>query len=186
MAATAAMREWAVGATSSPDSLPGVASWFGGSVDGGTGAKHRTCPAVPSSPCSAGNLRPYRTNRTPSLLHRQRREYDRGPAHEGRRAVPVGGRDRRGRARGAGRGRAALRGRRCGRLRLQLYAFSESTAGQTACCKLGLTGIPIFNANNACASGGTALCLARSFVQSGGYGVVLALGFDSRACAAAR
>jgi len=50
MAATAAMREWAVGATSSPDSLPGVASWFGGSVDGGTGAKHRTCPAVPSSP----------------------------------------------------------------------------------------------------------------------------------------
>ena len=36
------------------------------------------------------------------------------------------------------------------------YAFSDSTAGQAACYKLGLTGVPVFNVNNACASGASA------------------------------
>jgi acetyl-CoA acetyltransferase len=57
------------------------------------------------------------------------------------------------------------------------YAFSDSTAGQAAVYRLGLTGLPIYNVNNACASGSTALCLARALVQ-GGHNCVLALGFE--------
>lgn len=61
------------------------------------------------------------------------------------------------------------------------YAFSDSTAGQAALYRLGLTGIPVFNVNNACASGSTALCLARSLVLSGEHECVLALGFEQLA-----
>ena len=58
------------------------------------------------------------------------------------------------------------------------YAYSDSTAGQAACYRLGLTGIPVYNVNNACASGSTALCLARTLVQSGSHHCVLCLGFE--------
>ena len=59
------------------------------------------------------------------------------------------------------------------------YAFSDSTAGQAACYKLGLTGVPVFNVNNACASGASALCMARALCQGGGFGCVLVLGFEN-------
>ena len=39
-------------------------------------------------------------------------------------------------------------------------------------------GIPVYNVSNACASGSTSLCLARSLVLSGGHECVLALGFE--------
>lgn len=58
------------------------------------------------------------------------------------------------------------------------YAFSDSTAGQAAAYRLGLTGVPVYNVNNSCASGSTALCLARTMVQSGSHNCVLALGFE--------
>jgi sterol carrier protein 2 len=57
------------------------------------------------------------------------------------------------------------------------YAFSDSTAGQAAVYRLGLTGLPVYNVNNACASGSTALSLARTLVQAG-HDCVLALGFE--------
>lgn len=44
--------------------------------------------------------------------------------------------------------------------------------------ELGLTGVPIFNTNNNCSSGSSALMLARHLVQSGVYDCVLALGFE--------
>ncbi len=58
------------------------------------------------------------------------------------------------------------------------YVFGDSTAGQAAVYRVGLTGIPIVNVNNNCATGSTALFLARQAVASGAADCVLALGFD--------
>jgi len=55
--------------------------------------------------------------------------------------------------------------------------YSDSTAGQTCLYRLGLTGIPVLNVNNNCATGSSALDTARRFVQ-GGNRCVLALGFE--------
>src|SRR5258708_21612178 len=40
------------------------------------------------------------------------------------------------------------------------YVYGDSTAGQRALYELGMTGIPIFNVNNNCSTGSTALYLA--------------------------
>ncbi|MFI5661632.1 lipid-transfer protein [Streptomyces sp. NPDC051684] len=58
------------------------------------------------------------------------------------------------------------------------YCFQASTAGQRAAYELGLTGIPIYNVNNNCATGSTALMMARQFVEGGISDCVLALGFE--------
>ncbi len=58
------------------------------------------------------------------------------------------------------------------------YCFQPSTAGQRAVYELGLTGIPVYNVNNNCATGSTALMLARQFVEGGGSDCVLAVGFE--------
>tara|TARA_B100000678_G_scaffold259037_1_gene239039 strand:+ start:3141 stop:4328 length:1188 start_codon:yes stop_codon:yes gene_type:complete len=58
------------------------------------------------------------------------------------------------------------------------YVYADSTAGQAALYPIGLTGIPIFNVNNNCASGSSALFLAREAVASGQADIVLALGFE--------
>lgn len=58
------------------------------------------------------------------------------------------------------------------------FVYGDSTCGQQALYRVGLTGIPIVNVNNACATGSTALFLARQAVQSGAADVVLALGFE--------
>lgn len=58
------------------------------------------------------------------------------------------------------------------------YCFQPSTAGQRAVYELGLTGIPVYNVNNNCATGSTALMAARQFVEGGGSDCVLALGFE--------
>ena len=47
------------------------------------------------------------------------------------------------------------------------YVFGDSTTGQAALYRVGLTGIPIVNVNNNCATGSTALFLARQVVASG-------------------
>ena len=47
------------------------------------------------------------------------------------------------------------------------FVYGDSTSGQQALYQVGLTGIPIVNVNNACATGSTALFLARQAVQSG-------------------
>lgn len=58
------------------------------------------------------------------------------------------------------------------------YVMGDSTSGQAAAYKVGLSGIPIFNVNNNCASGSTALFLARQAVQSGAIECALAFGFE--------
>jgi acetyl-CoA acyltransferase len=58
------------------------------------------------------------------------------------------------------------------------YCFQPSTAGQRAAYELGLTGIPVYNVNNNCATGSTALMLARQLVEGGASDCVLALGFE--------
>ncbi|GAA1363974.1 lipid-transfer protein [Streptomyces beijiangensis] len=58
------------------------------------------------------------------------------------------------------------------------YCFQASTAGQRAVYELGLTGVPVYNVNNNCATGSTALMMARQFVEGGLNDCVLALGFE--------
>ncbi|MFF2463892.1 lipid-transfer protein [Streptomyces mirabilis] len=58
------------------------------------------------------------------------------------------------------------------------YCFQPSTAGQRAAYELGLTGVPVYNVNNNCATGSSALMLARQFVEGGAADCVLALGFE--------
>nr|WSW46075.1 lipid-transfer protein [Streptomyces sp. NBC_01001] len=58
------------------------------------------------------------------------------------------------------------------------YCFQASTAGQRAAYELGLSGVPVYNVNNNCATGSTALMMARQFVEGGISDCVLALGFE--------
>src|SRR4029453_908802 len=79
------------------------------------------------------------------------------------------------------------------------YCYGDSTCGQRAVYTLGLTGIPIYNVNNNCATGSTppvlapkfvqagpaggapastALCMAKQFVEAGIAACALALGFE--------
>ncbi|MDR2326796.1 MAG: lipid-transfer protein [Acidovorax sp.] len=58
------------------------------------------------------------------------------------------------------------------------YVFGDSTAGQAAIYGVGLTGIPVFNVNNNCATGSSALYLARQAVESGLVECAIALGFE--------
>jgi acetyl-CoA acetyltransferase len=58
------------------------------------------------------------------------------------------------------------------------YVFQPSAAGQRALYDIGLTGVPVVNVNNNCATGSTALLLAREWVQSGLVDVALAVGFE--------
>ena len=58
------------------------------------------------------------------------------------------------------------------------YVYGDSTSGQKAVYPLGLTGIPVFNVNNNCSTGSTALFLARQALASGAADCVLALGFE--------
>lgn len=58
------------------------------------------------------------------------------------------------------------------------YVFQPSAAGQRALYDVGLTGIPVVNVNNNCATGSTALMLATEWVRSGLADVALAVGFE--------
>ena len=58
------------------------------------------------------------------------------------------------------------------------YVYGDSTAGQSALYRVGITGIPIVNVNNNCSTGSTALYLARQMVEAGVADCVLAVGFE--------
>jgi acetyl-CoA acetyltransferase len=58
------------------------------------------------------------------------------------------------------------------------YVYGDSTAGQAALYRVGMSGIPVFNVNNNCATGSSALFLARQAVESGAVDCALALGMD--------
>jgi sterol carrier protein 2 len=58
------------------------------------------------------------------------------------------------------------------------YVYGDSTSGQKALYRLGMTGIPVVNVNNNCSTGSTALFLGRQAVASGAADCVLVLGFE--------
>jgi sterol carrier protein 2 len=58
------------------------------------------------------------------------------------------------------------------------YVYGDSTCGQKALYQVGMSGIPIFNVNNNCSTGSSALFLARQAIASGAADVVLVLGFE--------
>lgn len=58
------------------------------------------------------------------------------------------------------------------------YVFGDSTCGQRAIYEVGLTGIPVVNVNNNCATGSTALWLGRQAIEGGLAECVLVVGFE--------
>eukprot|EP00397_Hematodinium_sp_SG-2012_P027453 GEMP01028848.1.p1 GENE.GEMP01028848.1~~GEMP01028848.1.p1 ORF type:complete len:416 (+),score=102.66 GEMP01028848.1:133-1380(+) len=58
------------------------------------------------------------------------------------------------------------------------YCYGSPTCGQAALYELGLTGIPIFNTNNNCSSGASAIYLAAQLLKGGSAEAVLVLGFE--------
>jgi acetyl-CoA acetyltransferase len=58
------------------------------------------------------------------------------------------------------------------------YVFGDSTCGQRAVYDVGLTGVPVFNVNNNCSTGSTALMLGKQAVEGGVAECVLVVGFE--------
>jgi len=58
------------------------------------------------------------------------------------------------------------------------YCYGDSTCGQRAIYGLGMTAIPVVNVNNNCATGSSALWLARGAVRGGLADCALAIGFE--------
>lgn len=58
------------------------------------------------------------------------------------------------------------------------YCYGDSTAGERAFYELGHSGIPIYNVNNNCSTGSTALYMAKQFIEGGLSDCVMALGFE--------
>lgn len=58
------------------------------------------------------------------------------------------------------------------------YVYGDSTSGQAGLYEVGLSGIPVINVNNNCASGSSALFLARQAVAHGVVDCALAVGFE--------
>jgi acetyl-CoA acetyltransferase len=58
------------------------------------------------------------------------------------------------------------------------YVYGDSTSGQRIVYQLGMTRIPVLNVNNNCASGSSALWLARQAVASGATECALTIGFE--------
>jgi sterol carrier protein 2 len=58
------------------------------------------------------------------------------------------------------------------------YCYGDSTCGQRAVYEMGMSGIPIYNVNNNCATGSTALFMAKQFIEGGISDCCMALGFE--------
>lgn len=58
------------------------------------------------------------------------------------------------------------------------YVFGDSTCGQRAVYEVGLTGIPVFNVNNNCSTGSSALMLGKQAIAGGASECVLVVGFE--------
>ena len=58
------------------------------------------------------------------------------------------------------------------------YCYGDSTCGQRVFYQFGMTGIPIYNTNNNCATASTGLVLARNTIAHGGADCVLVVGFE--------
>ncbi|KAF7281607.1 sterol carrier protein X-related thiolase isoform X2 [Rhynchophorus ferrugineus] len=58
------------------------------------------------------------------------------------------------------------------------FVYGDSTSGQRVIYEVGMTGIPIFNVNNNCSTGSSALLLAKEMVECGKCECALAVGFE--------
>ena len=58
------------------------------------------------------------------------------------------------------------------------YCYGDSTCGERAFYELGHSGIPIYNVNNNCSTGSTALFMAKQFIEGDIADCVMALGFE--------
>ncbi|CAK9803272.1 Sterol carrier protein 2 [Anthophora plagiata] len=58
------------------------------------------------------------------------------------------------------------------------YVYGDSTCGQRALYQIGLTGCPVYNVNNNCSTGSTALLMAKQIIETGAVDCTLALGFE--------
>ena len=56
--------------------------------------------------------------------------------------------------------------------------LGDSTCGQRALYEVGMTGIPVYNVNNNCSTGSTALMMAHQLILGNIADCVLALGFE--------
>src|ERR1700684_4008029 len=50
------------------------------------------------------------------------------------------------------------------------YVYGDSTSGQNAVYRVGMTGAPVINVNNNCSTGSSAVFLGRAGVAAGGAG----------------
>lgn len=58
------------------------------------------------------------------------------------------------------------------------YVYGDSCSAQVALYQVGMTGIPVINVNNNCATGSTALFLGQQAITSNNFDCVLILGFE--------
>lgn len=58
------------------------------------------------------------------------------------------------------------------------YVYGDSTCGQRALYQVGMKGFPIYNVNNNCSTGSSALLLAKQILEGGQTDCILALGFE--------
>ncbi len=58
------------------------------------------------------------------------------------------------------------------------YCYGDSTCGERAIYEIGTTGIPVYNVNNNCSTGSTALFLAKQLIEGGLAECTMALGFE--------
>ena len=59
------------------------------------------------------------------------------------------------------------------------YCYGDTTSGQRIFYQFGMSSIPIYNTNNACATGSAGLHMARTMVRSGAADCVLVIGFET-------
>lgn len=58
------------------------------------------------------------------------------------------------------------------------YCYGDTCSGQRIFYQFGLNSIPIYNTNNACATGSTGLHLARTMISNGAADCILVIGFE--------
>lgn len=58
------------------------------------------------------------------------------------------------------------------------FCNGDSGSGQRVFYQYGMTGIPIYNTNNACASGSSGIYLARTLIENGAADCILVVGFE--------
>lgn len=58
------------------------------------------------------------------------------------------------------------------------YVYGHSTCGQNVLYKAGITGIPIFNLNNSCSTGSSALYMGGQAIEHKIADCVIVLGFE--------